>query len=124
MVAHLMEDCHRARENILNHVKTQLLHPQRRTGIEHTSQKGHTNKLTPSKIDKKRIKTLQDNNKNNKLMEKISMMIQKTKPTNTQAACIRKELYSNDWQCSSEESQRLVTEPRGNMKVQTRNMIM
>jgi hypothetical protein len=44
MVAHLMEDCDKARENMLNHVNKEQLHPQRRTGIEHTGQRGHTKK--------------------------------------------------------------------------------
>ena len=78
MVAHLMEDCDRARENMLNHVNKEQLHPQRRTGIEHTSQKGHTKKLTTSKMHQKRIKTIQNHNKKNKLMEMISMMMPKT----------------------------------------------
>ena len=51
MVAHLIEDCDRDRENMLNHVKKEQLHPQRRTGIEHTSQKGHTIKKTYNKQD-------------------------------------------------------------------------
>jgi hypothetical protein len=66
-----MEDCDTARENMLNHVKKEQLHPQRRK----VTQKN----LQQARCTKNEAKPYKTTTEKNKLMEMISMMMPKTK---------------------------------------------
>jgi hypothetical protein len=123
MVAHLMEDCDRATENMLNHVKKGQLHPQRRTGIEHTSQKGHTKKLTTSKMHQKHIKTIQNHNKK-KQADGNDIDDDAKKNTTTQTAYIRNNYRVMTGNACPKKAWTHHGAPWENMKVQTRTMIM